>query len=351
MCGGVGSKMWPASRQSMPKHFLPLIGNKSLFEINYELLRQKFNPEEIYVSTTEGQYKLAKKAATEIPDENYFLEPEMRNTGPAIGFVAAKLYKKFADEPFVIVQTDILRQPGDKFLEILDNFERLVLENNKWVTGAIKPPFLMRGVDYMVSGDKISDGVWQLSDWLQRDREMEIKKAIQDGRAWLHANHYCWTPRLWLESYMRYKPEWAKPLMEIANGGDEGKIYPEIVKGPTEDWTVLSVPRGEGMMMELPFEWMDFGTWESLAKYLEEQGKPTTAGRHESGKAGKDVYEIDSKDNFYRIPSGKFVATIGVENLVVVDTGDALLICRRDQSGRVGEVVDFLKEKERKELL
>ncbi len=344
ICGGVGTKMWPASRQSMPKHFLPLIGNKSLFEINYELLRQKFDPGEIYVSTTESQYKLAKKAVAEIPDENYFLEPEMRNTGPAIGFVAAKLYKKFKDEPFVIVQTDILREPGDKFLEILDFFERLVLENNKWVTGAIKPPFLMRGVDYMVSGDEISDGVWQLSDWLQRDREEEIKKAMDENRAWLHANHYCWTPRLWLESYMRYKPEWAEPLMEIANGGDERKIYPEIVKGPTEDWTVLSVPRGEGIMMELPFNWMDFGTWESLAKYL---GKdPSSQGYDEV-----NVHEIDSKDNFYRVPSGKFVATIGVENLVVVDTGDALLICRKDQSGRVGEVVDYLKEKNRSELL
>lgn len=345
MCGGVGSKMWPASRQKNPKHFLPLIGNKSLFQINYELLKKKYKANEIYVSTTQDQYALVKKVAAEIPDENYFLEPEMRNTGPAIGFVAAKLYKKFADEPFVIVQTDILREPGDKFLESLDIFERLVLENNKWVTGAIKPPFLMRGVDYMVSGDEIEKGVWQLSDWLQRDREAEIKKAMDDGIAWLHANHYCWTPRLWLESYMRYKPEWAKPLMEIANGGDERKIYPEIVKGPTEDWTVLSVPRGEGTMVELPFEWMDFGTWESLAKYLEEQGK------RESKKARKDVLEIDAKDNFYRMPSGKFVATIGVENLVVVDTGDALLVCRRDQSGRVGEVVDYLKEKNRSELL
>lgn len=341
MCGGVGSKMWPASRQTKPKHFLPLIGDKSLFKFNYETLRRKFEASQIYVSTTESQYELAKKAAPEIPDENYFLEPEMRNTGPAIGFIAAKLYQQFADEVFVVVQTDIVRQPEDKFLDMLFEIEKIVLRDKKWVTGAIKPPFLMRGVDYMVSGDKIDEGVWQLSDWLMRDREEDIKVAISNGRAWLHANHYAWTPRLWLESYMKYKPEWGKPLMEIARGGDEKKIYPEIAKGSTEEWTVLSVARGEGLVVELPFTWWDFGTWESLAKYLSGGGE----------QKREDMLEIDSKGNFYRVPSGKFVASIGVSDVVLVDTKDAILICKKDLTGRVGEIVNFLKEKDRNELL
>jgi len=143
--------MWPASRMAKPKHFLPLIGEKSLFEINYETLRKKFEPNEIYVSTTESQYKLAKKVIPDVPDGNFFLEPELRNTGPAIGFMAAKLYKKFADEVFVVVQTDIVRQPEKKFLEMLDKIEKIVLREKKWITGAIRPPFLMRGVDYLAS--------------------------------------------------------------------------------------------------------------------------------------------------------------------------------------------------------
>ncbi len=336
ICGGVGTKMWPASRQSMPKHFLPLLNSKSLFELNYETLKRKFKPEDIYISTTESQYGLIKKIAKDIPEENYFLEPELRNTGPAIGFVAAKLYRQFPDEVFVIVQTDILREPAEDFLETMFRMEEIVLKTDKWLTGAIKPPFFMKGVDYMVSGDKVGEGVWNLASWLQRDREREIEEAMTENRAWLHANHYCWTPRLWLESYLRYRPEWGRPLMDIANGGDEKKIYPSIDKGPTEEWTMKSVLAGEGMMIELPFNWMDFGTWESLDKYLE-----TAGAIHESPV--QNVFELDSKDNFIRAKKGKFVATIGVENLVVVDTDDALLICRKDQSGRVGEVVDYLK--------
>jgi len=130
-------------------------------------------------------------------------------------------------------------------------------------------------------------------------------------------------------------PEWGKPLMEIAAGGDEKKIYPDIAKGPTENWTIKSVARGEGAMMELPFTWWDFGTWESLAKYLNKDGE----------KKGKNVIEIDSTGNFYRLPSGKFVASIGVSDVVLIDTEDAILICKKDQTGKVGQVVDLLMKK------
>ena len=330
--------MWPASRAKSPKHFLPLINGKSLFEINYDLLRKKFDPKKIYVSTNQGQAELVKRFAPEIPVENYFLEPELRNTGPAIGFIAAKLWKDNQNEPFMVVQSDILRQPEDKFLGMIDLFEEMMKKSDeKWITGAIKPPFAMMGVDYM-----ISENGTDLSDWMVSKEKEQVESYIADGKAWLHANHYCWTPKKWLESYQRFKPEWYEPLMKIANGGDEKEIYPLIPKGRTEEWTEMSVKAGEGQMVVLPFEWWDFGTWESVSKYLNENGL------YKSPEGG---IEIDAKDNFIRVPQGKTVAVIGMENLVVVDTGDALLITSKDKTGRVGEVVERLKAENRTELL
>jgi mannose-1-phosphate guanylyltransferase len=101
-----------------------------------------------------------------------------------------------------------------------------------------------------------------------------------------------------------------------------------------------SVKAGEGRMVVLPFEWWDFGTWESVDKYLKEKNLYQT---------GSNVIELDSNNNFVR--SEKEVALIGVDNLVVVDTGDALLICKKDQTGRVGEVVEKLKAEGKNELL
>ncbi len=112
ICGGFGTKLWPISRQHKPKHFLPLIGDKSLFQMNYEALRTQFKPEEIYVSTNEDQVSMAQKQVSEIPTENFIVEPEMRNQGPATGLIAAFLQKKgLGDEPFMIVQVDDLREP------------------------------------------------------------------------------------------------------------------------------------------------------------------------------------------------------------------------------------------------
>ena len=336
ICGGVGTKMWPESRVSSPKQFLPLVGGKSLFQLNWEVLRKKFDVKDIYVSTSVNQAEIVKRIAPEIPMDNYILEPEARNTGPAVGLIAAKLYSKYPDEAFVVVQSDILRQPDEKFLDMIDQFDELMKKSNeKWITGAIKAPFAMMGVDYMIS-DNESD----LSDWMIGKDKEEVESYIKNGKAWLHANHYCWTPKKLLESYQRFKPEWAEPLMKIANGADEAEIYPLIPKGRTEEWTEKSVKAGEGMMMKLPFEWWDFGTWESVANYLIAKNMYSL---------GSNVMQIDSNNNFVR--ANKTVALIGVDDLVVIDREDALLICKKEMTGKVGEVVDKLKTENKVELL
>lgn len=323
ICGGVGSKMWPESQPTSPKHFLPLFNGRSLFELNYELLKKKFDPKQIYISTNQEQSELIKKYAPEIPVENYFLEPEMRNTGPAIGFIAAKLWKDHKDEPFMVVQSDILRQPDDKFLEMIDLFDSMMKKSDKkWITGAIRPPFAMMGVDYM-----ISESGTDLSDWMVSKEKEQVESYINNGKAWLHANHYCWTPEKWLGSYKKFKPEWYEPLMEIAQGGDEKLIYPNIPKGRTEEWTEMSVKAGEGLMVPVPFEWWDFGTWESVSKYL--------------GDENENKVEVEAQNNFVR--SDKKVAIIGLSDLVVIDSPNGLLVCPKSMTGKVGEVPKMLE--------
>ena len=97
ICGGIGKKMWPLSRVDMPKHFLPLINGKSLYRLNYETLLKKFRPEEIYLQTTLDQADLAHEQAPDIPKKNFFIEPELRDTGPAMGYMAARPGKAFCE--------------------------------------------------------------------------------------------------------------------------------------------------------------------------------------------------------------------------------------------------------------
>lgn len=341
ICGGIGSKMWPMSRSLMPKHFLPLFEGKSLFQLNYEVLRTRFAPEDIFVQTNEVQAGIAKKQVPELVDENIFIEPEMRNQGPATGFAAAQLYKRFPDEPFMLVQADVLREPKEKFIEMIEQFDELIRKEGKLITGGLKPEFAVMGVDYLrVENLSSSSSLSRMKEWLGRGEKEVIERYLADGQALIHTNHYAWTPRKMLECLKIRKPEWYVPLMNIINGGNVAEEYAKMPNGPIEEITKFELL--DGYVIELPFEWIDFGTWESMVNYLKSRNLY---------QVDTDDMEIDSKNNYIYKNGKKFIATIGVEDLVIVDTGDALLIAKRDQTGKVGQVVDKLKVDGREDLI
>jgi mannose-1-phosphate guanylyltransferase len=324
--------MWPLSRANNPKHFLPLIGGKSLFELNWETLRKKFRAEEIFLQTNAVQAEIAKQLVPEIIEGNIFIEPEMRNQGPATGFAAAQLVKKgLGDEPFVLVQADVLREPGEKFLEMIDQLEILAKKSDKYITSGFKPESIVRGVDYLVKGKLVSSeggiNVYEVADYIDRTEEEKIKQYLGTDKLLLHANHTTMTPNNLLKLYQKYKPEWYGPLMEIIKGAEAATEYAKMPMAGLEEMTVKAYKNGEAMAAEQPFNWIDFGTWESLAKYL---------GSDENG-------------NF--VHSKKYTSIIGLNDIVVVETDDALLVCKKDQSGKVGEVVEKLKAEGKEELV
>lgn len=335
ICGGFGTKLWPISREHKPKHFLPLIGDKSLFQLNYEALRTKFTPEQIYVSTNVDQAALAKKQISEIPDANFILEPEMRNQGPATGLIAAILYKKgFADEPFMIVQADDLREPVGNFIKMMEDCDTLARKEAKYITGGFKPDYPVMGVDYLIKGDRVSKeqevGIYKVAKFVWRSTKEQTEELIKEGNALVHANHTCMTPRNLLNMLQKYKEEWYVPLINIAKGENIETEYAKMPEGPIEDVTEKVHEAGESYVIELPFKWVDFGTFESLSKYLVEKGLYKTP---------ENVVDLNGKSNFVKLDDpSKIVGLVGVDNLVVVDTGDVLLICQKDSSGQVGEV-------------
>ena len=134
--------------------------------------------------------------------------------------------------------------------------------------------------------------------------------------------------------------DWYEPLMNIVNGGDIAIEYAKMPKAGIEEVTKQVYVNGEAMVAELPFEWIDFGTWESLAKYLVVQNLYSSDSK---------TIELDSTNNFVR--ANKTVALIGVNDLIVIDKNDALLICNKEMTGKVGEVVDKLKAENKVELL
>jgi len=337
MCGGVGSKMWPESRASSPKQFLPLLGEKSLFQLNWEALRLKFSPEEIFLQTNVVQAEIAKKQVPEIVADNVFIEPEMRNHGPATGFAAASLIKKgFGDEPFILIQADVLREPTEKFLDMVEEANKWANNGDKYITGGFVPKSIIRGVDYLVKGNLVSEDngvkVFEVADYIDRSEEEKIKQFLGTDKLLLHANHTTITPNNLMKMYKKYRMDWYEPLMNIVNGGDIPVEYAKMPKAGIEEITKQLYVSGGALVVELPFEWIDFGTWESVANYLIEKKMYIFDPK---------TIELDSTNNFVR--ADKTVALIGVSDLVVIDKDDSLLICKKDLTGKVGEVVERLK--------
>lgn len=343
ICGGFGTKLWPISREHKPKHFLPLFDGKSLFQLNYEALRTHFKPEEIYISTNRDQVSLAKEQVSGLSDPNFIPEPEMRNQGPATGLIAAVLYQKgFADEPFMLVQVDVLREPTEGFIKMMVDCDAIARKEAKYITGGFRPDYSVMGVDYLIKGSRISTenevGIYNVDQFIWRGSKEQTQELIKKDTALAHANHSCMTPRNFLAMLQKYRPEWFEPLNKIAVGG--GDIDTEFIKmppGPIEEVTEKVYAARESLVVELPFKWVDFGTFESLDKYLKEKGMY---------KVSENIVDLNGKDNFVSLDDpNKVIALVGVDNLVVVDTGDALLVCRKDQSGQVGEALKEVKKR------
>lgn len=336
ICGGVGTKMWPLSTPALPKHFLPLINGESLFQINWKTLRKKFSPEQIYLQTNVAQAKIAHSQVPEIVYGNVFIETETRNQGPATGLAAAYLKKLGkGDEVFMLIQVDDLRVPENAIFDFMDVAEKYSTSTNKYITGGFSPSWYQSGVDYLLKGKLLSDEagikVYEIADFVDRSEVDRIKDHMAKGDLLLHTNHTTMTANGLLSMYKKYKPDWYEPLMEIVNGGDIATCYSKLSKGQLEEVTRISHKNGESIVIENPFQWIDFGTWEAVSKYYDEKEIfPPSGG----------TVEIDGDTNFLWSDSGKIIATIGIQNVVVVESANGILVCRKDSSAKVNQIVD-----------
>lgn len=334
MCGGVGTKLWPASRRERPKQYLPLLlEGKSLFEDNLEFLRQTYSDSQVIIQTNSKQLPLVLEQAPGFPKQQIIVESEMRNHGPAMALLAFKLQEMGCEkEPFMLMQADVLRQPKEKVVEFVKKVNEMVLQTGKLITGGFRPQSLVLGVDYLIARSMVgNNGVYKMEKWLGRENSRQIFDYRSQGRdVFLHANHYAWTAEKVLKAFAKYKPEWADKDLIINN-------YDKVSPGPVED-VFAKILGDEGYVVELPFSWRDFGTWSSVADYAKENPEMGLID-----EAGNLIYPIESFKR-HEIGDRRDHALIRVD-------GMPDLIIPLERADKVGEIVNKLKEEGRIDLL
>lgn len=347
MAGGGGTRLWPLSRRARPKQLLNLFDERSLFQIAVSRLEGVFPFERILVVTVESQAALLRTQVPEIPAENYLIEPLPRGTASVVGLAAMALQQRDPQAVMAILTSDHYMGNEYRFRRLLAAaFE--VAQDGYLVTLGIEPTFPATGYGYIQRGELLGryqkQEVYRVLRFKEKPTEEAAQEMLSAGdHAW-NSGMFVWRVDTILREFERQMPQLTSTLAEIGQVWNTQqqletiqKLWPGI-KNETIDYGIMEGAQKVAVVPAAGLGWSDVGSWDSLFDVLpgNQKGNIVIGGEH---------IEIDTNRSLiYVNQPHRLIVTIGVEDLIVVDTGDVLLVCRKDQAQKVRQVVDQLKE-------
>ncbi|MBN1260613.1 MAG: mannose-1-phosphate guanylyltransferase [Anaerolineae bacterium] len=353
MAGGGGTRLWPLSRQAHPKQALTLFGERSMFQLAVDRLLPLLPVDRILVVTAADQVAPLSEQVPELPLENFIVEPLGRGTAPCIGLSALHLHDRDPDAIMAVVTADHYIRRVDVFRAVLQA-ARAVAEQGFLVTLGIAPTKPATGYGYICRGEPLGA---ELGFEVYQVQQFTEKPDLETAQRFLDAGVYAWNSGMFiwraeriLEEIARWMPELDHTL-QILRPRLGTTAYQSALDA---QWPGLSKQTIDYGIMEradrvavLPADlgWSDVGAWSAVME-LNSLGEAQA-----SNVVVGDPLLVDCERSMVLADGGRLVAMIGIEDLIVVDTPDALLITRRDQSQRVRDVVDALKARNRTDLL
>lgn len=348
MAGGVGARFWPASRAARPKQLLDLTGGgASMIAATLARLEPDIPARRVIVVTGRATADAVRAALPALPEENVLAEPVGRNTAPCIGWAALHARRISGDAVLAVLPSDhLIRRP-----EELRAAVRLAVgaaRRGGLVTCGITPDRPETGFGYIELGEPIEDGVRRVVRFVEKPDLATAKGYLASGRFAWNSGMFFFTAERVLDEIARQMPELMRGLDEIdagiAAGGEAAVVDRVFPRLPAQSIDYGVMEKADGIScVPVDVGWSDLGSW-SAAHDL----SPKDA---DGNAFGADVVAVDARGCLVRAPSDVLVALVGVEDLVVVGTGDALLVCRKDRAQDVKRVTDILKDRGRRDLL
>lgn len=349
MAGGRGERFWPKSRKNLPKQFLSLTDDgKTMIQLTIERIRPLVEIEDIYIVTNKDYKTLVLEQLPDIPEQNILCEPVGRNTAPCVGLGAVHIASKYEDALMIVLPSDHLIKYNQMFLNTLRTGCELAEKGDNLVTIGITPDHAETGYGYIkFNPDEMSGAAYKVERFVEKPN-LEVAKEYLETEEYLwNSGMFIWKASTILKNIKRFLPDIYQGLMTIQNA--IGTVEQEKVLERTFfDFESVSVDYG---IMEkasdiyiLPgtFGWDDVGSWLAVEriKKSNEQGNVVEG----------NIITINSKNNI--IQGGrKLIATVGIEDLIIVDTEDATLICDKDSTSDIKKVLENLKICNRNEYI
>ncbi|MCF7919888.1 MAG: NTP transferase domain-containing protein [Candidatus Cloacimonetes bacterium] len=347
MAGGIGSRFWPLSRKKNPKQFLPIVSKESMIRLTVDRLLPKINVADIYVVTALEQAELVRKHLPELPTENIICEPFGMNTAPCIGLSLAWLEGKYpADETMLVAAADHQITNTSAFYECLQTAANAA-QKGYLVTFGVLPDYPATCYGYIECGREIMENTIQVLRFKEKPKLAKARQYLQTGNFLWNSGMFLWQLQTIRRAYEELQPEIWNLMGQIRQSLDDNlpeqaiaALYAQMPKIPVDvgimekSTNIAVVPAGIG--------WSDVGGWKALAEL-----SPADAEGNFCQNPLSQI--IDSRNNY--VFSDKMVSLIGVKNLIVVDTGDVLLIMNKKRSEDVKIIVNRLNEAGKEELL
>jgi len=348
LAGGGGSRLWPLSRENKPKQFCRLISEKTMLEETLERFTD-FPQEKIFIATTVELKDEILKILPNFPQENIFIEPARRDTAPAMGYAALRLSLLSPDEPMAFIPSDHYIGRTDKFINSIHKAEEVILETKKLLDISIHPTNPNTALGYTKIGPEVfnKDGVefYQFLGHTEKPDFKTAQKYLESGDYLWHANYYMWTPRLFLEAYQKYAPaifsdlEKIKTCLENHQLNEIDKIYRQMEK-ISIDYAIMEKMDPENVLIiKGSFDWKDIGAWDTLHENL-----MTKTDERRNLVRGERL-NLDTSGCLIYGGEKKIIATIGLDDIIIVDTEDALLVCPKSRAQEAKRVVEELKNR------
>lgn len=344
--GGVGTRLWPLSRKKSPKQFEKIVGDQSTLQLAANRLRPDFSWDDIYVSTGKDYVKIVREQLAEIPSRHVIGEPVMRDVGPAVGLMTALLNKEFPDEPMVILWSDHLVKKEALFRKILRVAGDVVREHkDKIVFVSQKARFPSENLGWIEYGKGVEtkEGIsfHAFVDFQYRPDGKTAERYFASGHHAWNLGYFVATPSFLLGLYKQFVPNLYVGLWKIAEtwGTDRyektlQEIYPTLEKIHFDNAILEKLDPSSALVVSDNIEWSDIGAWEALKEALEDsKDKNVTQG---------DVMLEDVKDSLVYNYGKQLIVGIDIEELLVVNTDDVLLVCKKTSVPKMKKIVERL---------
>ncbi len=351
MAGGAGTRFWPVSRKNKPKQFLPIVSEKTMIEETIDRLSPRVSLNNIYTIANPEKTETIKSLLTELPDENFLVEPLGKNTAPSLMLATARIYLQNPGAVVAALPADHLIKDSSLFLKKFEAAATAASSGDYLVTFGVPPTCPATGYGYIqFSKDNplqaLEENFYTVQEFKEKPDLEQAKAFLKQGNYFWNSGMFLWQADIFAQKLERFAPDmfsyWTK-ILEALKNNDSAQLSSLFEEMPSLSIDYALMEKAEGVLMAKgDFGWSDVGAWSSLAE-IWPQDKTGNALK------GENII-LDSQDCLVYNP-GKLTALIGVKDIIVIDTDDALLVVHKDQDQKVKDIVEEIKKKKKTDYL